>query len=138
MRSIASDAERRKNTMQSYQPSKMIRVYFSEADRFDGKPLYEAIVDRCRALKIAGATVFRGVEGFGDTAEIHRQHVFTHHLPIMVTIVDTGENLQRLLPEIESMIDNGLVVTSDVETRRVHRISADRDTATDHGADRIP
>ena len=123
--------------MQSYQPSKMLRVYFSESDRFDGKPLYEAIVDQCRKLNVAGATVFRGLEGYGDTAEIHRQHVLTHDLPIMVTIVDTVENLERLLPEIESMIDDGLVVTSDVETRRVHRSSADRETASDQGTEPI-
>lgn len=111
--------------MQSYQPSKMIRVYFSEADRFDGRPLYEVIVERCRALNIAGATVFRGVEGFGDAAEVHRSHMLTRDSPVMITIVDTDENMERLVPEIEEMIDNGLVVSSDVNIRRVNRGAAD-------------
>ena len=111
--------------MQSYQPSKMIRVYFSEADRFDGKPLYEAIVDRCRALNVAGATVFRGVEGFGETAEVHRSHMLTNDSPVMITVVDTDENLQRLVPELQEMIENGLVVSSDVKIRRVNRGETD-------------
>jgi uncharacterized protein len=111
--------------MQSYQPSKMIRVYFSEADRFDGRPLYEVIVERCRALNIAGATVFRGVEGFGGAAEVHRSHMLTRDSPVMITIVDTDENMERLVPEIEEMIDNGLVVSSDVNIRRVNRGAAD-------------
>jgi PII-like signaling protein len=110
--------------MGSFQQSKMVRIYLSEKDRFDGKPLYEAVVDRCRVLKIAGATVFRGAEGFGETAEVHRAHVLTHDLPVMITIVDTNENIERLLPEIEEMMENGLVVSSDVVMRRVNRSSA--------------
>jgi PII-like signaling protein len=99
----------------------MVRIYLSEKDRFDGKPLYEAVVDRCRALKIAGATVFRGAEGFGETAEAHRAHVLTHDWPVMITVVDTNENIERLLPEIEEMMKTGLVISSDVEMRRVNR-----------------
>ncbi len=51
------------------QPAKMLALHFTERDRHDGKPLYEAIVEKCRELKIAGATVFRGLEGYGDTAD---------------------------------------------------------------------
>ncbi len=70
----------------------MIRVYLNEADRFDGKPLYQAPVGRCRTMNIAGS-VFRGAEGFGDTAELHRAHILTHDSPVMITIVDTDENI---------------------------------------------
>ncbi len=112
--------------MQSYEPSKMIRIYVNEEDRFDSKPLYEAIVDQCRATNIAGATVFRGEEGFGATAEIHRPHLLNHTSPVMITIVDTDENIQRLLPRIEHMVESGLLVASDVVMRRVNRGASNR------------
>ncbi len=107
--------------MQTYQPAKLLRLHFTERDRYQGKPLYEAIIEKCRERKIAGATVLRGLEGFWDTAEIHRSHVLTHDLPIVVQIVDTDENIQLLLPLVEDMMDTGLIAISDVETRRVRK-----------------
>src|ERR1700693_4635631 len=100
--------------MQTYQPAKLLRLHFTELDRDHGKPLYEAVIEKCRELKIAGATVFRGLEGYGDTAEIHRSHVLRHDLPILVQIVDTAENVQRLVPILEDMMDKGLIAISDV------------------------
>jgi PII-like signaling protein len=107
--------------MQTYQPAKLLRLHFTERDRHRGKPLYEAIVEKCVELKIAGATVFRGLEGFGDTAEIHRFHLLTHDLPIVIQIVDTEENIQRLLPVVEDMMDKGLIAMSDVEVLRIQK-----------------
>lgn len=107
--------------MQTYQPAKLLRLHFTERDRYHGKPLYEAIIEKCRELKIAGATVFRGLEGYGDTAEIHRSHILTHDLPIVVQIVDTAENIQRLLPVVEDMMDKGLIAISDVNTVRIRK-----------------
>jgi len=69
--------------MQPYQPAKLLRLLITERDRYQGKPLYEAVIEKCREMKIAGATVFRGLEGYGDTAEIHRSHVLRHDLPII-------------------------------------------------------
>src|SRR6266478_10036538 len=103
------------------QPAKLLRVHCSEGDRYKGKPLYEAIVEKCRELKIAGATVFRGLEGYGDTAEIHRSHVLTHDLPIVVQIVDSEENISRLLPVVEDMMDKGLIAISEVNVMRVKK-----------------
>jgi len=97
----------------------MLALHFTERDRHDGKPLYEAIVEKCRELKIAGATVFRGLEGYGDTAEIRRSHVLTHDLPIVVQIVDSAETIGRLLPVVEQMIDTGLIAISDVTIARI-------------------
>lgn len=102
-------------------PAKLLRLHFSESDRFKGKPLYEAVIEKCRELKIAGATVFRGLEGYGETAEIHRAHWIGRDQPIMVTIIDTTENLARLLPVVEEMMDNGLIATSNVECIRVQK-----------------
>jgi PII-like signaling protein len=76
-------------------------------------------VEKCRQLKIAGATVFRGLEGFGETAEIHRLHLLARDQPIVITIVDLAENLKELIPAIEQMMDTGMIAMSDVEVRRV-------------------
>ena len=62
--------------MQLVQAARLLRIHISESDRYEGKPLYEAIVQKCRELNIAGATVFRGLEGYGETAEMHRAHGF--------------------------------------------------------------
>ena len=105
--------------MRTSKPAKLLRLHFSESDRYGGKPLYEAIVDRCRELKIAGATVFRGLEGYGETAEIHRHHLGRRDQPIVVTIVDTNDNIARLVPVVEEMMGTGMIATSDVEYIRI-------------------
>jgi len=107
--------------MQPYQPARLLRLLFTERDRYQGKPLYEAIIEKCRDLKIAGATVFRGLEGYGDTAEIHRSHVLKHDLPIVIQIVDTAENIQRLTPILEEMMDKGLIAISEVSMMRIQK-----------------
>lgn len=107
--------------MRTVSKAKLLRLHFSEADRREGKPLYEAVVDRARQLGIAGATVFRGVEGYGETAEMHRAHLLRRDQPVVVTIVDTPENIARLIPEIEAIMDTGLIAASDVECIRIER-----------------
>ncbi len=107
--------------MQAPTPAKILRLHFSEHDRFQGKPLYEAIVDKCREMHIAGATVYRGLEGYGETAEVHRPHLLAHDLPIVVSIIDSAENIARLLPAFEEMMDKGLIAMSDVEVIRIER-----------------
>jgi PII-like signaling protein len=102
-------------------PAKILRLHFSEHDRYRGKPLYEAVVEKCREMHITGATVYRGLEGYGETAEVHRSHLLTHDLPIVVSIVDSAENIARLLPVIEEMMDKGLIAMSDVEVIRIQR-----------------
>ena len=109
--------------MRTVKKAKLLRLHFCESDQYNGKPLYEAVVDRCKALKIAGATVFRGLEGYGETAEIHRHHLIRKDQPIIVTIVDTEENLARLIPEVEEMMDTGMIATSEVEYMRIERQS---------------
>ena len=105
--------------MRISRPAKMLRIHLSEQDKYLGKRLYEAIVEKCRGMSIAGATVFRGLEGFGDSAEIHRHHLFVHDQPVVITIIDSEENIQRLLPDLEEMIDTGLLAVSDVEAVRI-------------------
>ncbi|MGA2143761.1 MAG: DUF190 domain-containing protein [Bryobacteraceae bacterium] len=107
--------------MRTVKKAKLLRLHFSEGDRYKGKPLYEAIVNRAKELKVAGATVFRGFEGYGETAEIHRHHLMAKDQPIVVTIVDTAENLARLIPEVEEMMDTGMIATSDVDYMRIEK-----------------
>jgi uncharacterized protein len=103
--------------------AKLVRIHFGENDRWNGRPLYEAIVEEARRQNLAGATVYRGIEGYGASTRIHKKHLLTSSdLPIMVSIVDEESKIQRFLPSIESMVKEGLVAVSDVEViRYVHR-----------------
>src|ERR1041385_3648205 len=98
--------------MQPIHPAKLMRVHLSEHDKHEGRPLYEVVVEKCRELSIAGATVFRGLEGYGQSAEVHRSHLLSHDLPIVVTVVDKEENIRRLLPAIEKIVDTALIAIS--------------------------
>lgn len=108
-------------------PAKLLRIHISETDRYQGKPLYEAIVDKCREMKIAGATVFRGLEGYGGTAEIHKAHVVHHDRPILISIIDAADSLTRLVPAIEEMMDTGLLAVSEVKIVRVQKKAPTQD-----------
>jgi PII-like signaling protein len=103
--------------------ARMLRIHFGEDDKWQGKPLYEAIVVKCRELDIAGATVFRGIEGYGASTLIHKQHLlWSSDRPIMVSVVDTDENIKKLLPALDDMVAEGLIAMSDVEViRYVHQ-----------------
>jgi PII-like signaling protein len=94
--------------------ARILRLHFRESDKHKGQRLHEAILATCRELKIAGATVLRGLEGYGDDAEIHNQ-------PIEVVIVDSLENIDRVKPVLEEMIPTGTVAVSDAEMIRVQR-----------------
>jgi PII-like signaling protein len=112
--------------MPETQTGKILRVHVSEQDQYDGKPLYEAIVQKCREMNIAGATVFKGLEGYGETAEIHRSHLMSHDLPILITIVDSELQMRKLIPVLDEMLDTGLMAMSDVEIMRFQRTSPDQ------------
>ncbi len=97
--------------------AKMLRIHFGEDDQWQGRPLYQAIVERCRKLDIAGATVYRGIEGYGASTMIRRSHLlhFSSDAPILVQIIDIEENIQRLIPALDEMVAEGLIAMSDVE-----------------------
>jgi PII-like signaling protein len=103
------------------QTAKLLRVHLSEGDKHEGRPLFEAILDKCRELGMSGATVFRGLEGYGETAEIHRHHLIRHDQPIVIMIIDQPEALSRFIPIVEGMMDTGLMAMSDVSIRRVQK-----------------
>src|SRR5580698_11066248 len=94
------------------QSAEILRIHVSEADRAQGKPLYEAIVAKCRELKIAGVSVFLGLEGYGETAEMHKAHLVASNRPVLITVVDTAENIGRLIPVVADMLNTGLMAVS--------------------------
>jgi PII-like signaling protein len=97
--------------------AKMVRIYVDEDDKWEGEPLYEAIVKRLRMMDVAGATVYKGLMGYGGHHRMHRSGWLglSHNLPIMVTTVDTEEKINRVLPVLDEMVDEGLIVLSDVD-----------------------
>lgn len=97
------------------QAGKLLRIYVNEQDQYGGKPLYEALVERCRELNVAGATAFRALEGFGETAEVHRPHLFGSDEPIIITIVERPEKAQEILPILQGMMTSGLIAVTDVD-----------------------
>lgn len=98
--------------------AKMLRIYFGEDDKWQGKPLYRAVVEKCRELDLAGATVFRGTEGYGASTLIRKPHhllSFSHDAPIMVSVIDSEEKIHELIPHLEQMVVEGLIAVSEVE-----------------------
>ncbi len=101
--------------------AKLLRVHINHADRYQGKPLYEAIVDRCREMQLAGATVICGLEGYGETTRMQKRHLTANEEPVLLMIVDTAENIARLMPVLEGMIHTGVITASDCEVTRVEK-----------------
>lgn len=105
--------------------AKMQRIYFGEDDEWNGKPLYRALVEKCRELDVAGATVLRGIGGYGASTFLrHPRHLlsFSHDAPVMVTIIDAAEEIDRLVPALDKMVGEGLIAVSDVEViKYVHQ-----------------
>ena len=110
--------------MRQAQRAKILRIHISESERYQGQPLHEAIVAKCRELKIAGATVFQGLEGYGETGEMHKGHLVGSDRPILITIVDTAENIERLAPIAAEMVYTGLMALSEVQMIRVEKQAA--------------
>lgn len=103
--------------------AKMLRIHFGEDDKWEGRPLYEAIVMKCRELDIAGASVFRGIAGYGASTLIHKRHLLrSSDAPIMVSVIDSEDKISKLLPVLDQMVNEGLIAMSDVEViRYVHQ-----------------
>jgi len=104
--------------------SVLMRIFIGESDKHQGKPLYQAVVEMLRREKIAGATVLRGILGFGAKSHLHTAHILrlSQDMPIIIEIVDSPDNIDRVLPEIERMMGGGLITMEKV---RVLRYSAD-------------
>ena len=98
-------------------PGKQLRIYIGESDRWHHQSLADAIVRMLREEGLAGATVLRGVAGFGANSRIHTAQVLrlSEDLPIVIEVVDRADRVRGVLPRLEEMVTEGLVMVSDVE-----------------------
>ena len=96
---------------------KLLRIFIGESDRWRGRPLYQAIVERVRAEGLAGATVIRGIEGFGADSRLHTARILrlSEDLPVLIEIVDSAEQIERILPVLDEMVGEGMVTVERVE-----------------------
>ena len=106
--------------MRSQETALLLRVFIGEDDRFDGKPLYEAIVLKAREQGLAGATVLRGPMGFGHSSRLHTAKILrlSEDLPVVVEIVDKEENITAFLPVLDRMVAGGLISLEEVRILR--------------------
>jgi hypothetical protein len=97
--------------------AKKLSVYLGESDHYEHKPTYKAIVEALRERGIAGATVLRGVEGYGKTSRIHTAAILrlSEDLPVVIEVIDKAERIESVLPLIREVVKNGLVTIEDVE-----------------------
>ena len=95
----------------------LLRIFIGESDRFDGRPLYEAIVLKARELHLAGATVLRGPMGFGKSSRLHTAKILrlSEDLPVVIEIVDAEDKINGFLPQLEKMMGSGLVTLEKVQ-----------------------
>jgi hypothetical protein len=99
---------------------KLLRIFIGESDTWHGKPLYEAIVQVARSEGLAGATVLRGIEGFGADSRLHTSRILrlSEDLPVVIEIVDAAENVDAILPKLDEMVGEGMMTIE-----RVHVIA---------------
>jgi PII-like signaling protein len=95
----------------------LVRIYLGESDQWHGRPLYQAIVERLRERGLAGATVLRGIEGFGAKQHLHSTRILSlsQDLPILIEAVDTEDQVRAILPELDEMLADGLMTLEKVE-----------------------
>jgi len=95
----------------------LVRIYIGESDQWHGRPLYQAIVEMLREQGLAGATVLRGIEGFGAKAHLHTTRLLrlSEDLPILVEVVDQEDRLRAVLPTLDEMVGDGLITLERVE-----------------------
>ncbi len=100
--------------------AKRVTIFIGESDRWQHQPLHTAIVEMLREEGVAGATVLRGIEGFGKNSRIHTASILTlsEDLPVVVTFVDVAERIDAVMPRIDEMLRGGIVTVEDVHVLR--------------------
>lgn len=98
----------------------LLRIFIGESDRFQGKPLYEAIVLKAREMQLAGATVLRGPMGYGRSSHLHTAKILrlSEDLPLVIEIVDTEDKINPFLPVLDTMMGHGLITQEKVKVYR--------------------
>lgn len=97
--------------------AKMLQIFIGQDDRWEGKPLYEEVVRKIREQHGAGASVYKGTMGYGAKQRMHAGGRFglSRDLPVMITVVDAEEKIRALIPVLDGMVTEGLIVLSDVD-----------------------
>lgn len=97
--------------------AKRVRIYVGETDQWKGKSLYQAIVEKAKELDLAGASVFRGLMGYGANSRIHTASILelSSDLPILIEIIDGEEYVNKLLPYLDEMMQEGMVTVDTIE-----------------------
>jgi PII-like signaling protein len=112
----------------------LLRIFIGENDRWHHRPLYEAIVLKAREMHLAGATVLRGPMGFGKSSRLHTAKILrlSMDLPVVIEIVDSEEKINAFLPEVDGMMDGGLITLEKIRVLRYRGRGPERgaDTAT--------
>ena len=114
----------------------LMRIHVGERDKYNGKPVYEAIVHLLRDRHYAGATVFRGVMGFGANSHIHTDRLewMSLDLPLVIECVETQERIEAILPEIDAMLDGGMITLERAKVI-LYRPNQDKTTSTEERPD---
>jgi uncharacterized protein len=101
--------------------AKLIRIYLGEADRFKDQPLHEAILKKLHMMEFSGATVYRGILGYGAKRHTHKGGRFrlSHDCPIMISVIEKPERVGELVQVVAAMMQDGIIVTSDVELHQI-------------------
>jgi len=102
---------------------KLLRIFVDEEDRYDGKPLYMAIVDALKAAGFTGATVLKGIEGYGVHKTVHAARTFdlSTNLPILIEVIEEEAKVLAFLPTLRAMIAEGLITLENLELMRISR-----------------
>ncbi|MGA8841329.1 MAG: DUF190 domain-containing protein [Candidatus Aquilonibacter sp.] len=109
--------------MLEFKKGQLLRIFVDEADRHGLQPMYTAVVELLRTKHIAGATVFRGIEGYGQHDQIHIARVFSWlpNLPILIEVVDDKDKIDQILPDLEQLVGEGLVTVEAADYLRLSR-----------------
>jgi uncharacterized protein len=115
----------------------LMRIHIGERDKHNGEPLYEAIVNMLRQRHYAGATVLRGILGFGASSRVHREHTFglSLDLPIVIECVETEERINAILPELDAMISGGMITLERAKVIMYRPHQADEEGPDDWSTD---
>ena len=138
VKSVAKDAKSRQADLAGPKkivntPAKLVRIYLGESDKCNDELLYEAIVKKLRMLGFSGATVYRGILGYGAKRHTHKAGRFhlSHDLPIMISVVEKPEKVSDLVEAVAGMMQDGIIVTSDVELHQiVHELPSSGEPTT--------
>jgi PII-like signaling protein len=109
--------------MEGFRQGRLLRIFIDENDRRGVEPMYTAVVEFLRSKKVAGATVFRGIEGYGSHHDVHIAKIFSWipNLPILIEAVDDADKFDAILPELEELIGEGLITLEAAEYLRLNQ-----------------